>query len=60
MTSRRDRVVRAGTAPKATMSDHRNWRVFTWVSVSDGNSFTMCVTISPRRTRDIRAMSGSV
>ena len=60
MTSRRDRVVRAGTAPRATMSDHWSWRVFTWVSVSEGNSFTMCVTISPKRTKDIRAMSGSV
>ena len=32
MTSRRDRVVRARTTSRATMSDHRSWREFTWVS----------------------------
>ena len=59
MTSRRDRVVRARTAPSGTMSDHRSWRMFTWFSVLERNSITTCVTISPRKTRDIRTMSGS-
>ena len=47
MTSRRDRVVRARTAPSVTISDHQSWREFTWASVSEENSITMCVTISP-------------
>ena len=60
MTPRRDRVVRVRTAPSLTISDHRSWREFTRASVSEENSITMCVTISPQRTRDIRVMSGSV
>ena len=59
MTSQRDRVVRARTAPIGTMSDHQSWKMFTWVSVLERNSITTCVTISPWRTRDIRMMSGS-
>ena len=47
MTSRRDRVVRAKMVSRATMSDHRSWREFIWVSVSEGNRCTMCDTISP-------------
>ena len=59
MTSRRDRVVRAGTSPGATMPEHRSRSVHLG-QPAGGDSFTMCVTISPRRTRDIRAMSSSV
>ena len=47
MTSRRDRVVRVRTVPSVTISDHRSWREFTSASVSEENSITMCVTISP-------------
>ena len=46
MTSRSDRVVRARTAPSVTISDHQSWREYTWASVSEENSITMCVTIS--------------
>ena len=47
MTSRRDRVVRARTTSRATMSDHRSWRKFTWVSVTEGDRLTIFDTISP-------------
>ena len=47
MTSLRDRVVRARTTYRATTSDHRSWRKFTWVSVTEGDRLTMCDTISP-------------
>ena len=41
MTSQKDRVVRVRTAPDTTMPEHRSRRVFTWVSMSEGNSCTM-------------------
>ena len=47
MTSRRDRVVRARTTSRATMSDHQSWRKFTWFSVTEGDRLTICDTISP-------------
>ena len=41
MTSRKDRVVRARTAPDTTMPEQRSRKKFTWVSVTKGNSRTM-------------------
>ena len=45
MTSRRERVVRARTAPDTAMPEQRSWKVFTWVSMSKGNSCKMCAVI---------------
>ena len=45
MTSQKDRVIRVRTAPDTTMPEHRSRRVFTWVSMSEGNSCTMCVLL---------------
>ena len=47
MKSRRDRVVRARTASNTTMPEQRSRKVFTWVSVSKGNSCTVCAVIPP-------------
>ena len=47
MKSRRDRVVRARTASDTTMPDPRSRKVFTWVSISKGNSCTICAVIPP-------------
>ena len=60
MTSRRDRVVRARTAPDTTMPEQLSRKVFTWVSMANGNSCTMCAVIFPWWTRNIRTMSGSI
>ena len=45
MKSQKDRVVRARTAPDTTMPEQRSRRVFTWVSMSEGNSCTMCLVL---------------
>ena len=42
-----DRVVRARTAPDTTMPEQRSRKVFTWVSMSKGNSCTMCAVMPP-------------
>ena len=47
MTSQKDRVIRVRTAPDTMMPEHRSRRVFTWVSMSEGNSCTMCAAIPP-------------
>ena len=47
MMSQKDRVVRVRTAPDTTMPEHRSRRVFTWVSMSEGNICTMCAAIPP-------------
>ena len=51
MMSRRDRVVRARTAPDMTMPGQRSQRVFTWVSMPEANSCTMCAAI-PRNEQE--------
>ena len=45
MTSQKDRVVRARMAPDTTMPEQRSRRVFTWVSMPEENSCTMCAAI---------------
>ena len=47
MTSQKDRVIRARTAPDTEMPEQQSRRVFTWVSIPEGNSCTMCAAIPP-------------